>query len=152
MAFLQKLVKSVTGSWADVSLQVVKMTPGLSRNFDVSIEVNDEAIEFSRIVAVVRCTETARVSVSGSEDDSFGSDTETDSATVSEETIVLRGPGNFRAGQREALSFPVTVPHEGPFSFKGNYVELEWKCKVSVEMRGNDPDSGWVSFDVGSPI
>jgi len=152
MAFLQKLVKSVTGSWADVSLQAARMTPGLTRNFEVNVAVTDEAIEFSRIVAVVRCTETARVSVSNTDDNSFGNDTETDSATVSEETITLRGPGTFKAGHRETFSFPVTIPREGPFSFNGRYVDLEWKCKVSIDMRGNDPDSGWETFEVGSPV
>lgn len=152
MALLQKLVKSVTGSWADLSLQVSRMTPGLPQNFEVSIDVADQPIEFSRIIAVVRCTETARVNVSNSDDNSFGNGTETDSATVSEETIVLRGAGNFRAGHRETYRFEVRVPHEGPFSFKGNFVELEWKCKVSIDMRGNDPDSGWEPFHVGSPV
>lgn len=151
MGFFNKIVKSVTGSWADIVVDTQPMTPGLSRKFGAQISVRDQPIEFTSIVAVVRCIEEARVTVSSAGDDGVGTRTRTDSDTVHENTVELRGAGTFAAGHVEEFEFPVAIPREGPFSFKGQHVELRWEVEVSIDMKGNDPDSGWTPFTVGSP-
>ena len=58
MGFFSTLKNSLTGNWADVSVQMPSAARGEVAPFTVNVSVKDEAIAIEKVVVQVRCQET----------------------------------------------------------------------------------------------
>ena len=54
----------------------------------------------------------------------------------------------LKAGETYSWETQVEIPEDVLPTFKGKNAEHRWRAFAALDMRGNDPDSGWVDFEI----
>ena len=149
MGFLSNLKNNLTGKWADVTVRADPARRGETLTLTVDVSVRDTDIQANKIVAKVQCIERVEVRVrrsAGHNDDgpSFSSsDSESQQATLFEQEVVLAGGQSLSAGSAQSFTGEMHLPPNVPPTFTGRNARVQWRVMGSVDMKGNDPDSGW---------
>ena len=156
MGFLDKvkgLAKSLTGDWADVTVNVEEPARrGQSAKATVGVVVKDNAISIDAVIVEVRCEERidipdAEISPSrGDDDDDKVRARSTE--TVVEDEVKAAGAQELAAGSSTTFTGEVPISASAPPSFAGRHARYQWQIRARLDMRGNDPDSGWQTFEV----
>src|SRR3546814_10747525 len=60
-------------------------------------------------------------------------------------------PQELAAGLVTTATATVPIPMSAPPTMQGRYARYEWRVRARVEMKGNDPDSGWTDIAVRLP-
>ena len=152
MGFFSKLKNSVTGGWADVSLSIDNGTRGEAMPVTVMVNVRGEDINFSRIYLQVRCREEVHIPGYTTIDRDDAGDRDTidvnASHTLFEHEYSLTGANDLEANSSENYEVEIELPEHLPASMRGHFTRFVWQAYAGLDMRGNDPDSGWVEFQV----
>jgi hypothetical protein len=173
MGFFSNLKNSLTGSWADVSVSVPSATRGESVPITVHVTVKDDAIDIEKVVVQVHCDEIVEIAdyaatgastpataqtVVGSKQSGASAPPSTarNGTTVDvkateslfNQELQVAGAQQLAAGSQHTFEGSVALPAHLPPSLKGRNARFEWRVMASVAMRGNDPDSGWQTFEV----
>ena len=161
MGFFSDLKNNLTGNWADVSLTAAPATRGELASFAVHVNVKDEAIDINKVVVQVRCTEIVEVQTRqtanprpGQKNGGTATATRTSPTTVREtetlfsQDITVAHGQQLGANTQQSFEATVQIPAHLPPTFTGRNARIEWKAMASVDMKGNDPDSGWQPFEV----
>lgn len=160
MGFFSDLKKNLTGGWADLALTLQPVARGEQLNATLSFSVRDEPIDVTKITMKVRCQEIVTVperSMPGRTQHTPGQPGHTAHAstgptTVTEtlfsQEVVATHARSFAAGAQETFNLVVSIPTHLPPTLQGRNARFEWSAYASADMRGNDPDSGWVPFEV----
>ncbi|NNF58090.1 MAG: sporulation protein [Rhodothermaceae bacterium] len=158
MGFLSNLKNNLTGSWADVSLTAAPATRGDAILFNVHVSVKDEAIDIDKVVVQVRCTEMVEVKarqttnrpseVNGKTATRTSPTTVRETETLFTQDITVAHAQQLAANAQQHFEATVQLPAHLPPTFTGRNARIEWKAMASVDMKGNDPDSGWQTFEV----
>ncbi len=156
MGFLSNLKNNLTGNWADVSLQPADGKRGDVITFTVHVNVRDQDIDVSKVAVKVKCVE--RVSVperhstsrpghdDGPRTSSMG---DRDVTTNLFDREILASPAiHLEAGSSHTFEAEVSIPDNLPPTVTGRNARFEWQAFASLDMKGNDPDSGWQTFRV----
>ena len=159
MGFFSDLKKNITGGWADLSLSVPPAVRGETMNATITFSVRDEAIDVSKITLKVRCQETVSIpersmpnrtthtpGQNGHTASSSGPTTVTE--TLFTQDIVAAHARSFEAGASETFELVVSIPAHLPPTMIGRNARYEWSAYASADMKGNDPDSGWQTFEI----
>jgi hypothetical protein len=58
----------------------------------------------------------------------------------------------FQLGPNETKQFEgqITLPMQLQPTYDGRFVDHDWRMQGRIEASGNDPDSGWIKFRVGT--
>jgi len=147
-----KAVKSnLTGDWASVTIQFDPVGRGETMNVTTDVAVKDKEISVDGIVIEVRCAEKIDIP-NATVFESNGSNAATGRATsdqeVVEKKVSVSGPVTLAAGSTTTYTGSIEVPKNAPPTMQGRYARYEWQVRARLEMKGNDPDSGWQSFQV----
>lgn len=164
MGFFSNLKNSLTGNWADVSVMMPAAVRGETATITVNVAVKDQEIEFEKIAVQVRCSEIIELPnyrVSGSSSASNGAKPGTSTATRTSQDvdvrhteqlftqeIVVAGAQSLPANSQHAFEGSVSIPTHLPPTLRGRHARFEWKAMASIDMKGNDPDSGWQDVEV----
>lgn len=160
MGFFSDLKKNITGGWADLSLSVQPATRGEQLNATITFSVRDEPVDVSKITLRVRCQEIVTVperSMPNRTTHTPGqpgrtSQTHSSPTTVTEtlfnQEIVAAHARSFDSGANETFDLVVSIPANLPPTMMGRNARYEWSAYASADMKGNDPDSGWQTFEV----
>ena len=160
MGFFSDLKKNITGGWADLSLTVPPVTRGDQLNATISFSVRDEPVDVSKITMKVRCQEIVSIPEramnrpSRLSDDQNGHSTHTSSGpssvteTLFTQEVVAVHARSFEAGAQETFDLVVSIPNHLPPTLTGRNARFVWSAYASADMKGNDPDSGWQTFEV----
>ena len=155
MGFLSKLKNNVMGSWADVTL-VVNGVPsrGAALPVHVDVVVKDESIEVSSVIVEVTCEEVidvhevmAKAKSSRTIDQGYQGQI---SETLATEEVALAGATSLAGGSTTGFDGVITIPADAPRSAAGRHAAFRWTIRARLDMKGNDPDSGWQDLDVVS--
>lgn len=155
MGFFSTLKNNLTGSWADVTLQPADGSRGDVLELKVHVHVRDEPIEVSKVAVKVRCVE--RVTVPESRTTTRAGDDDRPRSTTSDRTVtttlfdreIMASPAvHLEAGSDHEFVAEVSLPEEMPPTVTGRNARFEWQAFASLDMKGNDPDSGWQTFRV----
>lgn len=150
MGFLSKLKNKMTGSWADVKVELPReIGRGTEVTATVRVEVRDEPIEVDKIVLSLRCNEEIhiprhRVTANG---ESVTVDVR-HSENLFKEEVDVTGRLQLGAHDHRTFDVPLKVPADAPVSFEGISARYVWEVYAALEMSGNDPDSGWTEVVV----
>lgn len=146
MGFFSNLKNAVTGGAATVRVQA----PSAQRGQAVPIQIEAVAKANGQVNAVyvlVRATESATIHESDHVGPSKG-ETAQGRKVAFETRINVAGAQQIESGQvyrwEGQLSLPATV---NP-TFRGQMIQHHWEIQAGLDMRGNDPDSGWQPIDV----
>lgn len=154
MGFLSNMKKNLTGSWAQVELVVPQpCRRGEATAVRVDVTVADNDITVTSVVVEVRCVEVVdlRSAASAAGWNQGGASTsmpdEREEQLHSEE-IVLARDQTLAAGTSTSFEGKVQLRATDPPSARGRHAEFRWSARARLDMKGNDPDSGWEVLEV----
>jgi len=160
MGFFSNLTRTLTGSWADVTLDVEDGVRGEPLRLAVHVQVRDEAIDVTKVAVKVRCQERVRVpnartttrpvpGQAGADGVQRQSTSDATATTTLFDREVIASPATrLEAGSSHTFEAVVELPSHAPPTIEGRNAAFEWSAFASIDMKGNDPDSGWRAFRV----
>jgi hypothetical protein len=140
MGFFKDLKNKVTGGAATVRVNV----PQGKRGQTVPVQIQATAKANGKVSAVyllVRATENAQFKDSNNEKVSG-------SKISYENRVMIAGAQEIKEGQTYNWEGNVELPQTANPSLRGGIIDHTWEVQAGLDMPGNDPDSGWQSFDV----
>ncbi len=153
MGFLSNMKKNLTGSWADVQVEVSGPTArGGMLPVRVHVQVKDSDILVDRVLAELVCEEVIDVRGAAGANWSSGNDS-TNVQSESRESmhsheLVLASAQQMAAGSTATFEGYLPIPTQAPPSANGRYAQFSWSVRGRLDMKGNDPDSGWQHLEV----
>jgi len=153
MGLFSRMKNTLTGGWADVTVNVGEARIG--DNLEVMVRASvKEDITVDRVylkLAAVERVEIDSYSVSVRDMKGHFNSESVDidlSETFHEKDVTVSGGGDLQAGVQYEWPAEVFIPGGLPPSFRGRYARIEWKIRAGLDMKGNDPDSGWQIIQV----
>jgi hypothetical protein len=147
MGFFSDLKNKVTGGAATVTVQVAPARRGQSSNVLVTVQAKSN-IKASGIYLLVRAIETCQVKDTDYQDGKRREETVYGRRTSYETKIQVAGAQQIAEGSTQSFECQLAIPSNANPSFDGKMIEHIWEVQAGVDMTGNDPDSGWVRFEV----
>jgi hypothetical protein len=152
MGFFDKIkaaANAVTGGAATVSISV-NGTPTRGETLWVTVEAQAEAdCKVDKVYLNIRCREEADVIDRDREADGTTSREKIRAReTVYEHVHEISDAVEIKAGTGMAWQRGITLPDDALPSVNGKMVRVVWEMEAGLDMFGNDPDSGWVPFDL----
>lgn len=148
MGLLSKLKNAVTGGAAQVSINYDD--PTIGEEFEVAVTANiaDDEVNIARVYVQIEGYEVVEVN-NVPVVERRGDDLVETSRTVSEREqtyereFVLANAETLDANETYEWHGSLVIP-EGSFpTFVGRNARHEWRIRAGLDLRGNDPDSGW---------
>jgi len=156
MGFFSKLKNTLTGGWADVTLDAPGGRRGDSIAVTVRVRMKGEPIAISRVYVRLTCAEI--IDIPGYQIPAAGT---TASATPGRDRVdihareslldqdsTLAPAQTLAANQEYEFKGRIEIPNTCPPSFGGRHARIEWQVLAGLDMKGNDPDSGWRTISV----
>lgn len=147
MGFFSKIKNSITGGWADVSLVTDKAERGSELPMRIDINVKGEDIDIAEIYVILECREVVDIPhYSVRDQDDFG---DIDHLHIHaahdlfEQRYTVAPAQSLPANSTHALECAIELPDNLPPSYNGHHAQVEWRVFAGLDMKGNDPDSGW---------
>jgi hypothetical protein len=140
MGFFKDLKNKVTGGGATVRVTV----PSARRGQPISVKVQAQAKANGKVAAVyllVRATENASFKDSNNEKVSG-------SKVSYENRVTIAGAQDIKEGETYNWEGVLELPTNSNPTLRGAIIDHTWEVQAGLDMPGNDPDSGWQSFDV----
>ncbi|HSD89337.1 MAG TPA: hypothetical protein VLB44_17530, partial [Kofleriaceae bacterium] len=95
----------------------------------------------SAVYLLVRATENAQFKDSNNEK-------VTGSKISYENRVMISGAQDLKEGETYSWEGQVELPPNANPTLRGSIIDHTWEIQAGLDMPGNDPDSGWQSFDV----
>jgi hypothetical protein len=149
---LKAAKSSITGDWASLALSFEPAARGGSVTATTDVTVKAQPISVDGIVIEVRCEEIIDIP-NASAHDGDGTSSGNLRRVTSTESVVTKdvkvsGPIELAAGSTTTFSGEIPIPASAPPTLDGRFARYEWQIRARVEMKGNDPDSGWQTLQV----
>jgi hypothetical protein len=140
MGFFKDLKNKITGGAATVRVNI----PSGRRGQAVPVAIQATAKANGKVSAVyllVRATESAELR---------GDDNErvTGSRVSYEHRINIAGSQEIKEGETYSWEGSLELPTSAHPTLRGTIIHHQWEVQAGLDMPGNDPDSGWQSFEV----
>ncbi len=155
MGFFSNLKNSLTGGWATVTLTPGEAVRGTLVPVTVNVLVKENPIQVARVYVKLECREEIEIPDYATDlKNADGSNTTRHTITVRQSgtllqtETVLGTPGELNAGQAYTFEGKVEIPAELPPTCHGRYFRTRWRMLAGLDMKGNDPDSGWVDLEL----
>ncbi|MEH0155918.1 hypothetical protein V6R21_17360 [Limibacter armeniacum] len=158
MGFFDKLkaVKNmVTGGAAEVVASIEhdgELSVGEPFNIKVQALTKDADLKIGKVYLKLRAVE--HIEAEGIEVEYEGGEREVEHEIVKKtvETynheILVDGPQTMEANETYEWNVEVTIPEKCNGTYNGVHAEHRWMFFVGLDAFGNDPDSGWIPFDI----
>lgn len=140
MGFFNDLKNKVTGGGATVRVTV----PSTRRGQAVPVQVQAVAKANGKVSAVyllLRATENAQFKDSNN-------DKVSGSKISYENRVQIAAAQELKEGETYTWDGMVELPTNSNPTLRGAIIDHTWEIQAGLDMPGNDPDSGWQSFDV----
>jgi hypothetical protein len=139
MGFFKDLKNKVTGGAATVRVTV----PAARRGQAVPVQVQATAKangKASAVYLLIRATESAEFKANNEK---------VQGSKVSYETrVTVAGAQDLKEGETYTWDGVLELPINSNPTLRGSIIEHTWEVQAGLDMPGNDPDSGWQTFDV----
>lgn len=148
MGFLDKIKSAknfVTGGGAKVQIQIPgNATRGETVPVLVKAQVAGAPLKVTKVYILVRARENVSLSIRHDGDKVHVNE---DHETFSQEFAVT-GPLNLEAESQNEWSADIQLPTNVAGSYRGHNSNHLWEFKAALDVKGNDPDSGWQELPV----
>lgn len=148
MGLLSNLKSNLTGDWATVAVHLSPARPGQPAQVAVDVTVKEKPIQVEGVVAKISCSEVVDIPGFRAAGAPNPVDVTTNESLFGHE-VRLAGPQELAAGSQQRFTGQLALPAHVPASMRGRNARIEWRVLGAVEMKGNDPDSGWQEVTVG---
>ncbi len=153
MGFLSNMKKNLTGSWADVQIEVAGATTrGGTLPVRVHVQVKDSDIVVDRVIVELQCEEV--IDVRGAAGTNWSSNSGSTSmqsesrVSVHSHELVLASAQQMAAGSSATFEGQLPITTQAPPTANGRHARFNWEVRGRLDMKGNDPDSGWQHVEV----
>lgn len=155
MGFLDKMkgaVSAVTGGGADVSIEypMQSVKPGDTMHVKVTVMSTGGEIKSNGVYVDVQAREHGDITGS-TRCESCGHMDSNARVRLSKETldqkIPIAGAFVLQPNERKEFEADIQLPHGQP-TYHGRSVHHDWEIRGRLEAFGNDPDSGYKTFEV----
>ena len=145
---LKSVKNFVTGGGAEVHAQLPDvLVRGESATVSIRAEIKDASMDVSSVYINVRASETIDMVVEDNDDyhdlDRIYENNETFSDKFS-----LNIDQTLDAGQEYEWEIEIIIPEDARASYSGVYASNDWEIEAGIDVKGNDPDSGWIEIQV----
>ncbi|GAA4852077.1 hypothetical protein [Algivirga pacifica] len=65
-----------------------------------------------------------------------------------EHELLVAGPQTLNDGETYEWEIEVSIPENNNGTYRGIHAKHEWKFFVGLDAFGNDPDTGWIPFEI----
>ena len=147
---VKSIKNSLTGDWADLTVHVDgPVRRGGAAKATVEVTVKDSPISIDGIILEVRCEEKidipdATVSSSSNSEKVRATSNE----TVVDDEVKVAGAQDLAGGSTSTFSGEIPISDSAPVSMVGRHARYVWQIRARLDMKGNDPDSGWETLEV----
>ena len=142
-------VQTMTGGGAKVNVEVAQAT--LGQPFLVRVIAEAKAnLELSEVYLQVRSVERAEVR---DVDYDYGDHRQRieyvqGSHIAFNQRFAISGKQTLSEGETQVWEAEITIPESENPSFDGHIICHQWEIMGALDTFGNDPDSGWLTFEV----
>lgn len=154
MGFFSSLKNMVTGGGATVTVEVTKAMIGRPCNVNVNIAVKDDDIKASNVYMKLKCdVKDNEFTIANAKNEKEGEKGPIEVSKSERFTSVylyedkIAGETIYNKGGNYTISKETRLPADKQASSEGKVI---WSVYAGIDMKGNDPDSGWQRFDVTS--
>ena len=150
MGLMDKLKSAknmVTGGGAKVHLEVGQVTVGEDTEVLVRAVVAGAPVSISRVYVIARGQERIKMTVRDEDDRSDRDHINKTWESFSQE-FLLTGPLELEANSQHEWRGQVRLPNNSQPSYQGRNANHVWEFQAGLDMKGNDPDSGWTVVQV----
>ncbi len=154
MGIFSKLADAVTGNWVKVHLQWSE--PALGKPIEVRIQADNLKSDHDAEGVYVQVMAEERVkvpevhvaeTVNGVLQEKVK---DIENAVITfDQKFPIAGPQSLKAGQSYEWSGTVTLPADARPTYIGLNAGHAWKIRAGLDVKGNDPDSGWAAITLG---
>ena len=154
MGFLSSLKNRLTGGWADVGIAHGEGRRGEPLALTVHVAVKSSEIEVSDVYVQLQCHEVVEIEnhrVSARDGDG---ELDVDHVDIRKQErlfdrrISLARGVSLDAGSQHAYEATLDIPEHLPPTYSGRHARIRWRVLAALDMKGNDPDSGWRELHV----
>ena len=147
MGFFSNLKNKITGGGATVNISVPSVVRGQPAT--VGIEVTAKADgKVNAVYLLINAVESCEVKDTDWNGTKHTTETVRGRKVSYENKITVAGPFELKTGQVYNFEGRIELPTSTNPSFDGKIIEHEWAIQAGLDMAGNDPDSGWIKFEV----
>ncbi|MEP3891313.1 MAG: hypothetical protein ABJN69_12710 [Hellea sp.] len=154
MGLFSNLKNFVTGGGAEVSLEVINQAKrGSPVTLRVTAIIGPADIEIEHVSVKIMGKESVKVpnvNVAKTVNEIVQSEKKT--VEHSENTFQMKdelaSDMTLKASQTYTWEAKIDVPEDALPTFIGKNAKHKWQAMASLVMRGNDPDTGWLDFEV----
>jgi hypothetical protein len=147
MGFFKDLKNKVTGGAVTVTVTVPPVRRGQAAQVTVQATAKANA-KVSSVYLLVRATESCEVKDTDTVDGKSRTETVRGRHTSYETRLQVAGSQELKEGQSYTWQTQLELPTSALPSLNGKIIDHEWEAQAGLDMTGNDPDSGWQSFQV----
>lgn len=153
MGLFSKLADAVTGGWIKVHLQWSEPVLGQP----IQVRVNADSLKSDKAIDGVYVQITAEekvkvpeVHVAETVDGVLKEKIQevSHTAITFDQKFPIAGPQSLAFGQSYEWSGTVTIPADARPTYLGLNASHAWRIMAGLEVKGNDPDSGWTTITV----
>ncbi|NOZ34710.1 MAG: hypothetical protein GXO80_05375 [Chlorobi bacterium] len=153
MGFLKKLkgaVSKITGGGAKVTVFVNGNDIRETLNITVNVEVKESPLKVQKVYLWVKSVEKIDIPKNSlpqylKEEANLGLKLSTDRFPRKE--FIVSEVQTLEAKQSYTWSVDIKLEDKTP-SYNGHFANHEWLFYAGLDVKGNDPDSGWQKFDL----
>ncbi|MDD8027444.1 MAG: hypothetical protein PHI34_13135 [Acidobacteriota bacterium] len=153
MGFFSKLADAVTGGWVKIHLQWSEPVLGKP----IQVRINADGVKSDKDIdgVYVQIVAEEKVSVpdvhlaekvNGVLQEKI-QDVENTMITY-DQKFPIGGPQPLKTGQTYEWSGTITIPADAKPTYLGLRASHSWRITAGLEVKGNDPDSGWAAIPV----
>ncbi len=154
MGFLKKLkgaVSKLTGGGAKVTVFVNGNDIKENLNITINAEVKDNPLEVKKVYLWLKSVEKIDIPKNSlpqnmRETANFGLTLSNDRFPKKE--FIVTEVQKLEAKQTYTWNIDIKLDDEAIPSYKGHFANHEWLFYAGLDVKGNDPDSGWQKFDL----
>ncbi len=154
MGIFSKLADAVTGGWTKVHLQW--SDPVLGK--PIQVRVNADSLKSDKdiegVYIQIQAEEKVKLpevhiaeTINGVVKEKI--EEVSRSAITFDQKFPIGGPQPLKAGQAYEWSGTITIPGDARQTYLGLNASHTWRIMAGLEVKGNDPDSGWTTITVG---
>lgn len=155
MGLFSKLINYMTGGSAEVKVEI--QNANLSSPFPVSVsaKIHDHDLQCEKIYILIRCTEKKKEVFKPVDGENLTDNEKIvqemdnwESEVLYENEIQVAPKCLLKNGVKYNWPLHIDLTNQSMPTVHGKNHKVIWEVQGAIDVAGNDPDSGWVEFDV----
>ncbi len=144
---LKNAANFVTGGGASVELAIPDGNLGSPLIATVHIKTKKDNLEVKNVYLNIRCSETTKEEIS-TED---GPEIKENEEVLYDNKLIIAEGSTFEGGKEYSFSKEIVLPQDSKATMSENNVDIIWEFQAGLDVKGNDPDSGWIKVNLTNP-